>query len=215
MSGELFTYVVVQDTGFAPNPFFGVCTLATCKPAIRKGARRGDWVVGIGSVQNQIDGTLVYAMRVDERLPFDDYWTDPMFQCKRPDLEGDSKQRCGDNLYHQTLDGEWIAATSLHSCGPCGDDDSHLERDTSAPYVLVSWSFAYYGKDAVRIPSRFRNHEGNDYFGSVRNYRRNFPDDLRSEFIIWLDSQAHIGRKGEPLHQAWLTNVETGANPAK
>ena len=39
--GALFSYVVATDSGFAPNPFFGLCTLACCKPAIRRavGAR--------------------------------------------------------------------------------------------------------------------------------------------------------------------------------
>src|SRR5712671_5339411 len=36
-SMRLYSYVVARDFGFAPNPFFGVCTLATCKPDIRKG----------------------------------------------------------------------------------------------------------------------------------------------------------------------------------
>ena len=29
---RLHSYVVARDYGFAPNPFLGVCTLATCKP---------------------------------------------------------------------------------------------------------------------------------------------------------------------------------------
>lgn len=32
----LYSYVVAHDFGFAPNPFDGLCTLATCKPDIRK-----------------------------------------------------------------------------------------------------------------------------------------------------------------------------------
>ncbi|WP_225761747.1 hypothetical protein [Acinetobacter sp. Marseille-P8610] len=33
---KIFSYVVSRDFGFAPNPFFNFCTLATCKPKIRK-----------------------------------------------------------------------------------------------------------------------------------------------------------------------------------
>lgn len=36
IAGTLFSYVVETDSGFAPNPFFGVCTLARCKPSIRR-----------------------------------------------------------------------------------------------------------------------------------------------------------------------------------
>ena len=33
---KLFSYVVARDFAFAPNPFHGYCTLATCKPIIRR-----------------------------------------------------------------------------------------------------------------------------------------------------------------------------------
>ena len=76
---RLFVYVVVHDTGFAPNPFFEYCTLATCKPGIRRSARVGDWIAGIGSVQRGQEGKLVFAMRVAETMCFDEYWHDSRF----------------------------------------------------------------------------------------------------------------------------------------
>ena len=63
---KLFVYVVRYDSGFAPNPFFGYCTLATCKPGIRKGAQEGDWIAGVGSKQKGQTRKLVYAMKVEE-----------------------------------------------------------------------------------------------------------------------------------------------------
>ena len=44
---NIYSYVVTHDTGFAPNPFHGYCTLACCKPRIRSRAAVGDWVVGL------------------------------------------------------------------------------------------------------------------------------------------------------------------------
>ena len=35
----LYSYTVAADTGFAPNPFHGFCTLACCKPGIRRTAQ--------------------------------------------------------------------------------------------------------------------------------------------------------------------------------
>lgn len=32
---NLFSYIVACDSGFSPNPFWGICTLACCKPRIR------------------------------------------------------------------------------------------------------------------------------------------------------------------------------------
>lgn len=45
---RLFSYCIPVDDGAAPNPFWGVCTLAICKPAIRRVAEVGDWIAGVG-----------------------------------------------------------------------------------------------------------------------------------------------------------------------
>ena len=39
---KLYSYIVAVDSGFAPNPFHGFCTIATCKPRIRKTAEIGE-----------------------------------------------------------------------------------------------------------------------------------------------------------------------------
>jgi hypothetical protein len=44
---DLYSYIVRQDTGLAPNPFWGWCTLAVCTPNHQGSkAKRGDWVAG-------------------------------------------------------------------------------------------------------------------------------------------------------------------------
>jgi len=80
---KLYSYIVKHDTGFSPNPFHGYCTLACCKPAIRRTAQKGDWVVGLTPKK---DGNrIVYFMRVDENpLTFTQYWNDRRFKAKRP-----------------------------------------------------------------------------------------------------------------------------------
>src|SRR5712691_6687179 len=83
---KIYSYVVARDFGFAPNPFHGVCTLATCKPRVRKAAHLGDWVVGTGSAGRKRAGFLVFAMKVEEALTFDEYWTDERFFQKRANL---------------------------------------------------------------------------------------------------------------------------------
>jgi hypothetical protein len=66
---RLFSYVVRYDKGFAPNLFWNYCTLATCKPGIRRKAEVGDWVVGTGSKENVGIGKLIYAMKIEEKIP--------------------------------------------------------------------------------------------------------------------------------------------------
>jgi len=73
---RLFTYTIPIDDGAAPNPFHGMCSLAICKPGIRRAARPDDWVAGLGSKNapsGDLTGHLVYAMRVEESLSLRDY----------------------------------------------------------------------------------------------------------------------------------------------
>ena len=65
---SIFSYVVVHDSGFAPNPFGGVLTLATCKPQIRKTAQPSDWLVGTGSVRTVGADRIVYAARIADAI---------------------------------------------------------------------------------------------------------------------------------------------------
>lgn len=76
---RVYSYVVARDFGFAPNPFHSWCTLATCKPEIRKTEQVGDWIIGTGSATKSRAGRAVYAMRVAEILTFEQYWKDPRF----------------------------------------------------------------------------------------------------------------------------------------
>jgi len=199
---RLFVYVVADDSGFAPNPFFGHCTLATCKPRIRGTAREGDWIAGVGSVPRGQEGKLVYAMRVAERMDFDEYWADPRFAAKRPNLDGDRRQRCGDNIYRRDpATGEWIQEPGGHSNDDGTPDCRHVRTDTSEPWGLVGGDFAYCGADAVDIPSRFRPWQGKVYFSRIRGHRCKLPDELRDGFVEWLEELAAEtgGLAGEPL----------------
>lgn len=87
---KLFSYVVEHDRGFAPNPFGNYCILAKCKYRKKPGKRRnivelaekGDWIVGTGGSGGESSGhgTLLYAMRVDEKITLAEYYNDERFQ---------------------------------------------------------------------------------------------------------------------------------------
>jgi hypothetical protein len=98
--GRVYMYVVARDFGFAPNPFHGVCTLATCKPGIRSTAQIGDWIIGMGGSRLKSTGRCVFAMQVTGSLSFDEYWSDPTYLDKRPVRNGSKKMLVGDNIYH-------------------------------------------------------------------------------------------------------------------
>ncbi len=194
----LYSYVVVRDYGFAPNPFFGVCTLATCKPLIRRLARAGDSVIGTGSKTKGLEGRLVYAMKVSEILTYDQYWNDPRFHQKKPNLEGSLKQAFGDNVYHRNRKtGKWIQENSHHSHEDGRPNAANIRHDTQTPRVLISAEFAYWGGAGPVIPSRFRSYKGRDVCAH-RGHKSNFPKDLVEAFAAWIQSLGESGYVGAP-----------------
>jgi hypothetical protein len=46
---RLFSYKLTTDLDFAPNPFYGMLTLVTCKPGKRRTKKKGDWIAGFTS----------------------------------------------------------------------------------------------------------------------------------------------------------------------
>ena len=194
----LFSYVVARDYGFAPNPFYGRCTLATCKPNIRKIASRGDWVVGTGSAERKRKGFLVYAMCVTEAMTFNKYWEDPRFQQKKPILRGSVKQAFGDNIYRVDATGHWHQEDSHHSYVGGAPNQHNIENDTQTDRILVSEDYAYWGGSGPEIPRGFRNWSGIDICAG-RNHKSQFPENFIDAFVAWVRSSGASGYHGAPL----------------
>jgi hypothetical protein len=162
---RIFMYVLKHDGGFAPNPFHGWCTLACCKPAIRRRARPGDWVLGI--TPKGLGNRLAFAMQVEEALTFEDYWRDRRFRRKRPRWEPGRTliEKCGDNCYEPKADGTFRQMRSMHWDRENDREDGRAKaRDLRGKYVLVSRRFSYFGEQApsfpaqlasLRLPARF------------------------------------------------------------
>lgn len=147
----LYSYIVKDDTGFAPNPFFGYCTLACCKPGIRRTAKKKDWIVGLTPKAQEY--RIVYVMQVDKIMGFDEYWK--RFKRKRPDVHGGVKQKNGDNIYEPSAEYSlgYHQHPSAHSDGD-REDAKKKKRDLAGRSVLVSRKFAYFGSNALELPQR-------------------------------------------------------------
>lgn len=200
---RIYSYIIARDFGFAPNPFYGYCTLATCKPKIRKGARVGDWVMGTGAKKRyDLAGHVVYAMRVDEVLDFDGYWVDPRFQSKKPLLNGSLKQLYGDNIYHKR--GRlWIQEDSHHSLSGGRPNLKNIERDTGTNRVLISRNFVYLGERAIEIPARLLHHTPtNEKLCCTTQGYRVVHEPLADSFRRWLKKVGPWGLSGMPLEFA-------------
>jgi Nucleotide modification associated domain 2 len=208
---RLYSYVVARDYGFAPNPFGGICTLATCKPDIRARAHVGDWITGLTSAADRESLGLVYVMRVDEVLTYDAYWCDKRFQLKKPSRTGSVKQLMGDNIYHQSAPGAWVQADSHHSLESGAPNPRNIENDTQSEGVLVGRRFAYWGSAAIAVPQQFLDFEGHT-LRVKRGYRVNFPDEFVAAFVNWFESLNQQGFLAAP-HQ-WLRPNAEWARPA-
>lgn len=195
---RLHSYVVARDYGFAPNPFYGFCTLATCKPKIRGTAQVGDWVLGTGSAAHGRAGFVTYAMRITEAMSFEDYWNDPRFQVKKPVMQGSIKQAFGDNIYRKDKkSGLWRQLDSHHSLKDGSPNEKNISNDTQVDRVLISNDFVYWGACGPRIPRRFRSFNGFDICGG-RGHKNKFPREMIDLFVDWLRSTNDVGYCGDP-----------------
>ena len=196
---RLFSYILTHDTGFAPNPFHGYCTLATCKPRIRSTAQVGDWVIGTGGRSMQIrskrtnrSGFLIYAMKVTEVKTFEEYWSDPRFHDKRPRSDSGKKGECGDNIYFR--DTPLSELEQIEGAYHCSVDQKR--RDTSVNRVLVSEDFVYWGNNGPPIPPEFVEAGLLSY---TQGHKCRFPEKLVISFVQWLRAMEDKGVVGKPM----------------
>ena len=194
----LFSYVVARDYGFAPNPFHATCTLATCKPIVRRVAMVGDWIVGTGTAKRGLSSRLVFVMCVDEALTFDQYWRDPRFLAKRPVLNGSLKVAYGDNIYHRTkTNGRWIQSPSHHSLANGKPNAANIAHDTQTNRVLISTHFTYWGGTGPTMPVTFRG-KASKNICATRGHKNKFSVDFVRRFLDWYTSLKVYGYAGEP-----------------
>jgi hypothetical protein len=177
---RLFTYIIPTDDGAAPNPFGGMCTLAICKPGIRRVAQEGDWVAGVGSKKGlfgDLSNHLVYAMRVEEVLPLEEYdrqaptrWPHRIPNVQSPDLWG----RLGDCIYDFSNGKPLQPRPSVHG-------SQNVETDLSGKNVLISHHFYYWGAKAIDLPSYLQ-----EICPQTRGHRSDSNAPYFNPFVTWL-----------------------------
>jgi len=202
----MFSYVVEHDLGFAPNPFHSACTLACCKPVIRKSAKVGDYVLGTGAVGPNLEGYLTYWMRIDEILTFDQYWKDKRFRRKKPHMSATTYLRYGDNISHRAGGKTFKQEDSFHSMEDGSVSLGDLRRDTgTTDKVLVGHEFAYWGRAGIKVPAQltFMLKKG-------PGHRCRFTDEQVAAVMAWLGTLPGRGYIGEPAHWQFL-----GTKPKK
>lgn len=139
-------------------------------------------------------------MRVEEGLTFEEYWSDPRFHRKRPNLMGSRKLAFGDNIYEPDGAGGWIQMDSHHSLHDGSANPLNVETDTRVDRALISRDFVYWGGAGPQIPHELRAfgaHE-EDICSSTQGHRSRFSDDIVAEFVHWIEGFDQRGLQGRP-----------------
>lgn len=169
---KLYSYLMTHDSGFAPNPFFGYLTLATCMTDIRRTKKVGNWVAGFAGkalvkkchaldVPIRHQG-LIYLMEIGEIITLDAYFHDQRFQQKKAIPLGSNNLvlERGDNIYHTDSQGNFQQTENDNH------DQGELIKDTSGKNVLIAKQFYYFGRNCpvpeatwasmdIRVPDRY------------------------------------------------------------
>lgn len=179
---RLFSYCIPIDDGAAPNPFWGKCTLAICKPVIRRKAEIGDWIAGLGSKNTSgtdYSGKLVYAMKVTDKMSMQkyDFYCRHFLPDKIPDIRnGDYRRRVGDCIYDFETDMVGRLRDSVHT-------SDNRERDLGGVYALLSDHFYYFGNNAVVVPDEF-----SVIIKQGHGHKSKSNEPIKSDFIDWLEN---------------------------
>jgi hypothetical protein len=203
MSPTLFSYCIPYDDGAAPNPFWGLCTLAICKPVIRRKAEIGDWVVGTGSKHSpigDISGKVVYAMRVTRKMTMEEYdqFTRSELPRKIPQMDhADPRRWYGDSIYD--------FSTPIPSLRRSVHDEGNRNTDLSGEYVLLSDYFFYFGDQPVPLPKALLR-----IVKQGQGHRSSANAPYVNDFIRWIDSLKSKYPLAEPIGnpQWWKRNFQ-------
>jgi len=203
---------MTHDTGFAPNPFHSVLTLATCKPGIRRTKDVGDWVAGFASkalvknskalgVKINYQG-LVYLMRIGEVLPLEEYFVAPQFQRKKPLSKKnvnnfhDPVKDSGDNIYYRDNSGMFQQM----------ENENHpnvprtIMHDTNGKNVLIADKFYYFGRDCPVPDGGWKNISFRVPVGPTCNGYESDEVALHNILHFLRSKKYELGIHGNPCH---------------
>lgn len=152
---KVCAYVMTYDSGLAPNPFHGACTLSVCTPNhVSKNIQIGDYIIGVAGVNlckkiipPSDPWRLIYAMKVDKIMELGSYYDCADYKLKIPKRSGSGKEMCGDNFYKLSN------GKTVHT-GESTDHDwpDVMEQDCKGNQVFIGNTFNYFGSAAPKIP---------------------------------------------------------------
>lgn len=176
---RLYRYVITADTGMAPASDDGLISLATCKPAVRRSAEVGDWVVACHASPAPA-GLVAWAGRVARKLQVGEY---------EREFRGRS-----DAVYRELTDGTFKSLKPDYHTEP-----EQRARDLSGPALvfdpLASW---YFGEQPRQLPDELLHLAPRGQGHRVNGTK---PDDAKM-LLQWLSSSSAPGVLGRPPDRA-------------
>jgi hypothetical protein len=141
---RIYVYKITADDGIAPCPQSGLLTLGVCKPAIRRTAKEGDYLIGIGS-NTRYPRRLIYVAQIDEPIPGNEYYLRsgkywPRRDCiyvVHPDGSYGWVNRGGRGVHNPSR----MPSQTNRDVGRCGRCSNAI--------VLPSRRFVYFGRDSA------------------------------------------------------------------
>jgi len=174
---RILSYVLKADVGLAPNFQGNIGTLAVCKPVVRNAAQVGsDLILGMS---NSAHGRnrVIYAMTVDEKLSFEEFFNDPRFEVKKP--VGENK--FGDNFFESSSSMSPAFNSAAHYNKP-----EKIEADLKS-LVVVGHNFWYFGADAPELPEGLKDTKLSVFgMNGRRGHRVTTDEKTINSFCEWL-----------------------------
>jgi hypothetical protein len=182
---KIYSYILKCDSGAAPNPFWGICTLTICKPAIRRTAKICDWIIGTGSKRVKLeDGKyhdfsshLVYAMKISNKLTLTEYdsYCRQFMKNKIPKRsDKDWKKKLGDCIYDYSKMGRPRLRKSVHN-------NKNMKRDLGGEFALMSDHFYYFGRKVRPFPGYLKQ-----IVKKTQGHLRIENEEIIRKFIKWI-----------------------------
>jgi hypothetical protein len=202
---RLFSYKMTDDTGFAPFPFGGFLTLATCKPGIRETKKIGDWIAGFTSKDLNNDPVgeerLVYLMQVNDKISFAEYWKNPKYNDRKPNIRSKNiLEKIGDNIYKPVVKNpknisDFDQVPNLYH------EQKNKKIDLSSKYVLISKRFYYFGCECIELRDEIR-----PKVPKTTTYRgvQTHNIEKAEKFISFIESSYKTGIHNHPT--SWFKN---------
>lgn len=185
---NIFIYKLTTDNGGAPCVQDGLLSLCICKPRIRRSARVGDWIIGMGAKGSKaLRNRIIYIAQITNTVAGQLYYSEKQYRERN-------------DCIYQINGGRfsWKKGSKYHSPGDLEHDLGQHPKYNRAS-CLLSDRFIYFGDNDEPSIKPIRD----IYDRLPRDYRKNHSQQNLNtllKYIATIESQYGYGKHGSPSH---------------